>query len=138
MLRNVVFVCCVAVILTACPEESPYETLRFVNQSNEDIVWTLKLERSGEWYKSPSSPWCHNKGCEYGVILREESYDHRLYSDGVKINLKMGWIKYYLFNYDSVKTIPWQRICDERIMLKEVRFDTWDDFENCNFEITYP
>ncbi|MDR1172670.1 MAG: hypothetical protein LBL24_09475 [Bacteroidales bacterium] len=52
--------------------------------------------------------------------------------------MEKGWIKYWLFNYDSVNTIPWERICAERIILKEVTFNTWEDYERCNFEIAYP
>jgi hypothetical protein len=71
-------------------------------------------------------------------ILRRETYDHCFNSEGIQTTLQKGWIKYWLFNYDSIRTIPWQRICEERIILKEVQFDTWEDFERCNFEITYP
>ena len=140
MLKKSLFICCIAVLLTACPEPLPQATLQIINQSSEDIVWTLKLERNGEWYEYPSNPWCHSKGCHYdnSLILRGQIYYDTFNSDGVQSNLKRGWIKYYLFNYDSVKTIPWERICEERMILKEVKFDTWEDFERCNFKITYP
>lgn len=46
--------------------------------------------------------------------------------------------RYYLFDLDSVKTIPWERIRDERIILKEVIFNSWEEMEDCDFTITYP
>ena len=137
MLKKLLFICCAVVLLTACPGE-PLADLKIINQSDEDILWTVELERFGEWYETVSHPWTNELGeINYGtsLILRGDTFHKFL---GTQSNLKIGWIKYCLFNYDSVKTIPWQRICDERIILKEVRFDTWEDFEKCNFEITYP
>ena len=127
-----------ALLLTACPEPMPEDDifLRIVNNSEEDIFWMFNFEDSGEWYKIDAvTPWLEYE--EY-VILKGDIYVRGLNSGAIKENLKRGWIKYYLFNYDSVKTIPWKRICDERIILKEVRFDSWEDFKRCNFEIIYP
>jgi hypothetical protein len=59
-------------------------------------------------------------------------------TSNVKRHLQKGAITYYLFSLDSVRTIPWERIRDERIILKEVVFHTWEEMEACNFTITYP
>ena len=138
MFRKFVVICCVMVLLTACPESMPEKdvSIRIVNNSEEDIVWLLGLGWLEEWYEITTNPW--GEKYDNKLILRGEIYIDRFNSYIARQNLKRGWKKYYLFNLDSVKTIPWKRICDERIILKEVRFDSWEDFERCNFEITYP
>lgn len=129
----------VGLLLTACPEPLPEKdtSLKIVNNSEEDILWLFGFEQDGEWYEISSiNPWIEK--FDIYRILRGKTYVDSFNSDGVQFNLRKGWIKYYLFNYDSISTIPWQRICDERIILKEVVFNSWEDYERCNFEITYP
>jgi len=129
-----IIICCVAVTLTACPKPFTWETIMIINNSDEDILWKFNL--NAEWYDSPSiSSWLER---DKYIILRGDTAYESIGIEGIQTNLRKGWIKYYFFNLDSIKTIPWQRICDERIILKEVRFDSWEDFERCNFEITYP
>ena len=125
-------------ILVACPthiDENDF-SLKIVNNSEEDIVWMVGFERLEEWYNIPSDPWAGKY--DNSLILGGNTHTRGFNSSATKENLRRGWIKYYLFNYDSVKTIPWERICEERMILKEVKFDTWEDFERCNFKITYP
>jgi len=138
MLKKLFFIFCFAVLLTACPEPLPLATINIINQSQEDIFWLRSSKVTSEWYEINSIESWLKKHDTY-VILRGNSSKDVLNSDGIKCNLRNdGWFKYTLFNYDSIKTIPWQRICEERIILKEVRFDSWEDFESCNFTITYP
>jgi len=139
MLKKLVFICCVVFLFTSCGEPIPeYDTfLKIVNNSDEDIFWMFNFEYFDEWYTIPSiDSWLRKP--ETYVILRGENYVDGFNADVMKDNLRRGWIEYYLFNLDSIKTIPWERICAERIVLKEVTFNTWEDFERCNFEITYP
>jgi hypothetical protein len=60
------------------------------------------------------------------------------YSEHLKKILEQGWMHYYIFYYDSLSLIPWERIRDEYIVAKRIDFDTWEDLENCNFKIEYP
>jgi len=123
-------------LLTSCPQTENI-AITIKNNSNEDIVWMLCLERLGDWNETNNiNSWLEN---DMYIIKRGKTYiEFRFSSDALKTNLEMGWIKYCLFNYDSLKTIPWERICAERIIQKEVTFYTLEDFERCNFEITYP
>jgi len=138
MFKKLFFICCVVVLLTACPHKE-LVTITIINQSDEDIFWLRSAKVTSEWYEIPSiDSWSERPDGKY-VILRGNTSQDFLNSDGIHINLRNdGWFKYTLFNYDSIRTISWQRICDERIILKEVRFDSWEDFERCNFIITYP
>jgi len=140
MLKKLVFICCVAVLLTSCGEPIPEDDtfLTIVNDSDEDIFWLRRAEQNGEWYEILSIHSYMGGDIDDQKILRGKTYEHGFNSEVIKTALQKGWIKYYLFNLDSLKTIPWERICAERIILKEVTFNTWEDFERCNFEITYP
>lgn len=135
MYKKVILFCCISAAVLSC-RNGPWGTVMIVNNSDEDILWKFSLQRSGEWYDSPSiSSWLERD--EY-IILRGDTAYERIRNAGLEENLTIGWIKYYFFNLDSIKTISWQRICAERIILKEVVFNTWEDFEACNFTITYP
>jgi hypothetical protein len=118
-------------------EDIPWETVQIINLSDEDILWLFRSEQNGEWYEISSIEEYFGK-VDKNVIRSKETYNQGFNSYGIKITLEKGWIKYYLFNYDSVKTIPWKRICDERIILKEVTFNSWEEMEASNFEIIYP
>jgi len=123
-------------IFTSCPKNERV-ALSIINNSDEDILWLFRLKEFGEWYEI-SSINSYLGNIEKNKIPRGDTYIDKFNSDAIKSHLEKGWYKYYIFNYDSIKTIPWKRICDERIILKEVTFNSWDDFERCNFEITYP
>ena len=127
-----------AIFLTACPETVIVRdvAVSITNNSKEDIIWLFRLETSGDINAIFKNPW--GEEYDFSTIHKGCTFVDKWSSDNIKYYLDRGWIKYYLFNYDSIKSISWQRICDERIILKEVRFDTWEDFEKCNFEITYP
>jgi len=122
-------------LLTSCPKKE-YVAISIINNSDEDILWLFGLKKFGEWYEITSiNPWLES---DKYIILRRDTYIDRFGSAAIKSHMRNGWYKYCLFNLDSLKTIPWERICAERIILKEVTFNTWEDFEKCNFEITYP
>jgi hypothetical protein len=122
--------------LSACPEEGPeYDgSLTMSNQSDEEIIWLGMYGSSIE--EKAKHPWLNP---EKRVILKHNFVVEPFNVFAVKHALnKYGFTKYYLFNYDSVKTIPWERIRDERIILKEVTFHSWEEMEACDFTITYP
>jgi hypothetical protein len=124
----------VITIMTGCePLPEIDASVRIINRSNEDIIWT-------RYYGSdmPSSyPWGDKTNED--VILKDSIGYHYFVLDAVKTNINnTRSMKYYIWTYDSVKTIPWQRICDEHIVLKVVIFNSWEDMGASNFTITYP
>jgi len=137
MLKRMVVFCSTAVLLTSCPEKFINEKVILKNQSEEDIFWLCHMQSFGEWYEINSISSYMGGNLEKKRILKGKIYED-IYPNGVETALRTGWFKYWFFNYDSIKTISWERICAERIVLKEVTFNTWEDFERCNFEITYP
>ena len=142
MVKLVRFITIVGVVLllTACPETVNKRDLdiSILNNSNEDIFWLMRSKENGEWYEIASIHSYMGDINKNKIISGDMYIEKRFDSDAINALFQKGWIKYYLFNYDSIKNIPWERICSERIILKEVTFNSWDDFERCNFEITYP
>jgi len=111
--------------------------IEIYNNSEQDIVW---LQRSYSTANdtatlSESTPW---RNMESYVITSGDSYVQDFNISNFQYILKEGWFQYYLFNYDSLINITWERIRDENIILKKVYFETWEDMEACNFTITYP
>jgi hypothetical protein len=123
-------------ILTGCPEEIPERdgNITIVNNSQEIIVWATYSNYIGD-INPTEYYWGDNIK---NVVMPDHSEAEEFHSNSIKSLLQNGWMKYYLFNFDSVRTISWQRICDERIILKEVTFRSWREMEACNFTITYP
>ncbi|MDR3093016.1 MAG: hypothetical protein LBU62_00025 [Bacteroidales bacterium] len=126
------------VMCTACPEDRPLDgSMTIVNNSNENIISLGRMESMGdiESITNPK-PWGQNP--EQYLIPSGKKECELFSANSVQQSLERGWRKYYLFNYDSVATIPWSRRRDERIILKEVTFHSWEEMEACNFTITYP
>ncbi|NOQ27307.1 MAG: hypothetical protein GQ564_18250 [Bacteroidales bacterium] len=125
--------------LTGCPEEFPENdsAIELINNSDEDIIWCGydHLIISDTSQLNGSFPW---REVENDKIVKSASYSYEFYSGNMKDLLNDGWLQFYFLNYDSVATIPWERIRDENIILKKVYFETWEDLEACNFTITYP
>ena len=127
------------VMLCGCPEYIPELDMgiNIVNNSREDIVWLgLDDQILNDTSKLVEKyPW---RDIEDYVISSGNMITDDFNSDNMKYLLNEGWIMIFLFSYDSIMTIPWDRIRDENIFLKKVYFETWEDMEACNFTITYP
>jgi hypothetical protein len=116
----------ILVFLCGCPEKQWAGEIIIENNSNDTIIYafyfsnyTLANTKDNYWghdySKSAISPNSFSIN-EFNIVPRT----------------------YYLFNLDSIRTIPWERIRDERIILKEVIFHSWEEMEACDFTITYP
>ncbi|NOQ27301.1 MAG: hypothetical protein GQ564_18220 [Bacteroidales bacterium] len=126
-------------LLCGCPDELPMDDafIKIVNNSGDNIVWsylsnTTAIDTS---ILSESLPW---RNLNDYIIYAGETYIQAFNKEGFISILENGWYQYYLFSYDSLITIPWERIRDENIILKKVYFETWEEMEACNFTITYP
>ncbi len=86
---------------------------------------------------SKDFPWT-NEVSDYYVISPYTSKDIREVKSNLEHVLINGLYQYFIFNYDSIKSIPWERIRDEYIVAKRVDFDTWEEFEAADFTVTYP
>jgi hypothetical protein len=126
-------------LLTACPGD-PIEHdmfLKIINNSEQDIVWLFVFGKN--FNQIDTYYWGDKDKTDDDLILSGKEDIYGFYSGNMTFNLKKyKSISFYLLNYDSVMTVPWNRIRDERIFLKEITFNTWEDFEACDFKIVYP
>lgn len=141
MYKLIKYILGIALIITfsACPEEAPIidSFIEIENNSDQDIVWLClgNTVLSDTANLSEEIPWSNFYN---NIISVGETYKDEFNSDNIKYYLNKGWLMYYLFSYDSLTTISWNRIRDENIILKKVYFETWIDMEACNYRITYP
>jgi hypothetical protein len=110
-------------------------SVRIINNSEEDIVWCTYSENSD---LNPSEFYWENPIKDKFIVQKDSIGIQYFNCDAVMYKLEKNERKYYLFNLDSIQTIPWERICNERIILKEVTFHSWAEMEACDFTITYP
>jgi hypothetical protein len=125
--------------LTGCPESFPEDdgAILLINNSDEDIVWFF-ISHGGTKdtsQLSDSYPWSE---IEDYKIAKKTIYSYSIYTVSIKEVLDERFLQFYFLNYDTVLTVPWERIRDENIILKKVYFETWEDLEECDFTITYP
>ena len=123
--------------LSSCPREFPMDgRLKLENNSDESIIYVFTFETIE---KAKKDYW-NGKYLETEIIYpnsyRIIEFNIGREKQSFKENIPQKC--YYLFNLDSVKTISWERLRDERIILKEVIFNSWEEMEACNFIITYP
>ena len=143
ILKNFILVI-ILFLFIGCPgEEFPPDDMgiNIINNSNIEIVFYTQSIRNAviDTSLNDELPWgnINNIDSSY-IVLPHTSYLHTYYSKNLKTLLEQGWIHYYIFNFDSIKTISWERIRNEYIVAKRIDFDTWEDLEECNFTITYP
>ena len=115
----------ILLIFYGCPEKKWDAEMIIENNSNDTIVYAFYV--SGSFENSKENYWRNNYS--KSTIFPNNFTIHEL---------NIVRCKYYLFNLDSIRTIPWERIRDERIILKLVIFNSWEEMEACNFTITYP
>jgi hypothetical protein len=125
-------------LITGCPEtlDGPDGAVKIINNSKEKIVWCSFS--GGRDIKDCTDFYWGDSGIYDNIILPDSIGYEYFSSYAVQLLFEKGSQKYYLLNYDSVRTISWERIRDERILLKEITFNTWEDMEACDFTITYP
>lgn len=130
-----------------CPEELPEHdlTIQIENNTNETIVFFAPIEPVGKTKEAFDTtlteefPWGDINSITNQYIVKPKSIGIETYfTYHMKDVLNRGYMQYYIFNYDSLITIPWERIRDEYIVAKRVDFDTWEELEDANFTVTYP
>lgn len=137
----------VSILFTACPDiEGEY--LKIINNSDENILWITTsdhpYDNTHDLNEMKYNPWTTTHDGKV-VNSMEDAKKRNAYIaagdtlvDFIPKFPEFTRITYWLFIYDSVCNIPWQRIRDEEIYLKKVTFNSWEEMEACNFTITYP
>jgi hypothetical protein len=130
-------------LFTACPAYDE-ESLVIINNTDDDILWGMEVDKDfseydyNPWITSPTGAIVSSmeeiKNKQYFIKAGDTCY-FMLAIDSYKSILKKGVVRFQFFNYDSICNIPWQRVCDERILLKEVVFESWEELEECKFTI---
>jgi len=124
----------ILLIFCGCPEKPMDGKMMIENNSNDTIIY-------GHFFTKDIGDIERNYwGYNYSkYTIPPNSFAINEFNAGSAKNVLAGKpTRYYLFNLDSIRTIPWERIRDERIILKEVIFYSWEEMEACNFTITYP
>lgn len=138
----IVIVTLLLAVTMGCPEDlgqNIIASLEIRNKSINDIVylpWYLEKDYVNDSIFSPKIlPWnnINNytlKPGTYGTYGIKEITKDKMQFD---INLVI-----FIFNSDTLLKVSWERIARENIILKRVDFHSWQELENCNFEVAYP
>lgn len=148
MICKIGIACSMLFTLTSCPDDSERDlTLYFVNNSEEKLVFFQEVKAIGRTSSIFDTtlwedfPWGDIQSLEKDTNWVVNSYTtgfRNYYPDHLQDALNRGYIHTFIFNYDSLVTIPWERIRDEYIVAKRVDFDTWEELEAADFTVTYP
>lgn len=137
----------ILIVLAGCPDEIAEHDLmiKINNKSSEKIVFFLPIDPIGKTVEvfdttlTKELPWGNINRIDADDIVNPNSIGiQSCFSYHIQDVLNRGWLHFYIFNYDSLISIPWERIQNEYIVAKRVDFDTWEDLEAANFTITYP
>ncbi len=129
-----------SIIFTGCSHDIE-EVRDIIIKNNTDIKLVFYKE-----YKSLSIldttlsmdyPW-QNGISDFYLIKPYSTKKNREVKSNLKYVLSKGSYQYYLLDFESITTIPWEQIRNEYIVAKRVNFDTWEELETTNFTITYP
>jgi len=131
IILNLIIGIIILIFCCGCPEKPMDGKMIIENNSNDTIIYAFYI--SGPLENTKENYWGHNYS--KSTIFPNSFAIHEFSTISAKHVLPR---RYYLFNLDSIRTIPWERIRDERIILKEVIFYSWEEMEACDFTITYP
>jgi hypothetical protein len=123
-----------------CPHDiDDTQSIIIRNNSGEQIVFykIYSLDAAKDTTLSEEFPW-GNSIEDFYIIKPYDNKEVTEIKSNIEYVLSDGWYQYYIFNYDSINTIPWERIHDEYIVAKRVDFDTWEELEDMDFTVTYP
>lgn len=142
-IRGIFCIILLAIIVLGCPEGDIggeiVGNIKVQNNSLENIVyvpWYVTKDYVGDSIFSPKvSPWDNilkytiepNTSLDY--IINQRKKDAIEYSHDLLI---------FFFDPDTLDQLPWERIARENIILKRVDIHSWEELENCNFEVAYP
>lgn len=130
----------VFIILTGCPHDlEDVQEITISNNSDNQLVFYKEYKNQSvlDTALNINSPW-QNGISDFYIIKAHSSKEIKEVKSNLEFVLYNGRYQYFLFDYDTITTIPWDRIRDEYIVAKRIDFDTWEDLENCNFKIEYP
>ncbi len=146
-LKRIGYLAIFCLLCYGCPEELPEHDLviQIENNTNEKIVCFTPIGSIGETIESSDTtltedfPWGDiNSIYDEDIVDPYSDGEETFFSYHMEDALNNGSIHFYIFNYDSLVTIPWERIRNEYIVSKRVDFDTWEELESADFTITYP
>ena len=139
ILINVLWYIPLIFLTTGCPlEEGPYHDMEeyVINNSQETIIWGIKagsnINDTSLWGSIPWEP------IEKFAMLPGYVDTVSFGSHSTKEFYNDKCLHYYFFYYDSVATIPWNRIRDEYIVAKRVTISSWEEYEEMDYTITFP
>jgi len=138
----------ITLLLYGCPEKLPVKDteLKIINNSDDTLIYIGKISSDNNidtlFYNN--FPWSTNENnWGYNDVINSLIMPHSTYIDAFNSNNVKGIlgkknVYYFIFNYRTVRNLPWSNIYNEYKIVKRADFNTWADFENCGFIITIP
>jgi hypothetical protein len=129
-------------LLTGCPEDLSDDVIATIKVSNNSTIgvvylpWYISKDYVGDSIFSPQvSPWNNiaNFTIEkdtFGTFEIQERIKNEIQNN---VNLLI-----FFFDPDTLEQVPWERIARENINLKRVDIHSWEELEDCNYEVAYP
>jgi hypothetical protein len=129
-----------SLIFSGCPEEFPEDDIyiKVINDTDKEIVYYSRpvLSSNIDTLLSEKFYWGSLDQIDSASIIQPNSVTlDWFYSGNLKSILEQGWIIYCFFDYDTLKTVPWNRIRDEYIIINRIDFDTWEEFLRSEFTV---
>jgi len=137
----------ITLLLYGCPEKMPMDDaeLKLINNSDDTLIFYFNItdDNNIDTLFCNEFPWSKNTNWSYGdvkkwLIMPHSTYIDAFNSNSLKDILSKKNVYYFIFNYRTVRNLPWSNIYNEYKIVKRADFNTWADFENCGFIITIP
>jgi hypothetical protein len=145
-MKNIIRIFCgffLTIILLGCPGEDIggdiVGNIKIQNNSEKNIVylpWFIDKDYFGDSIFSPQvSPW--DNIVKYTIepdtcaklVINQRKRDAIEHDKNLLI---------FFFDSDTLSQVTWERIARDNIILKRVDLHSWEELENCNFELAYP
>ena len=126
--------------LYGCPEKFPEDDIyvKVINDTDKEIVFYSRpvLNSKIDTLLSEEFYWGSLDLIDSSSIIPPNSCVLDWFSTGnLKSLFEQGWLIYCFFDYDTLKTVPWNRIRDEYIIINRIDFDTWEEILRSEFTV---
>lgn len=125
--------------LSGCPGSlSDIIDIKFINNTNYTLIVYCNIREGSDTLLSETTPWPNGIEKTENLLKPHSSQTSRFFESHIRNGTLKGTYNFIFFDADTIKTVPWERIRDEYIVIKRVSIHSMDEFYKYNYVISVP
>ena len=128
-----------ALALSGCPGSiSDMIDIKFVNNTDHTLIVHYAIREGSDTLLSETTPWPDGIKKTDNVLEPHSSKISGFFESHIRNGTLKGSYNFIFFDVDTIKSVPWERIRDEYIVVKRVSIHSMEEFYKYNYVISVP